>query len=365
MYKVVFILISILILTTGLQISTLKSLGISPSFAFLSFFLLIVTSLKYYFKNDTTDIFLYLLIFWVSIKFFLIGGSYAIDLLKALILSLIFKKFVMSVTYANFRRVDWLLYTSGALGLIGFMQLFSLSIVNDIRPLMNSDFLGSGGFSVFAILRPNFGLGNSLNAGLFFILNIFLASIMFTICNKRVYHILILLFIGCIILTLSRTALLQLIILIPTLISTLGYSLIAAGSIVIIVVTHKYINLLFLRVSGGEYTVGSFQERIQAIESFIDSIKFQENFLGTLSTDYYKITDGLLMNVYQSVGIIFTIVYLVGVFRFHTLALRRNIIFIALIIVSIIFTNSFYAYYNLFLLMIILRMIDIKTNFSQ
>ena len=74
------------------------------------------------------------------------------------------------------------------------MQLFSVPLVSGIQPLMNSDFVGSGGFSGFSILRPNFGLGNSLNVGLFFILNIFLAYTMSDLLSKKVYYFLIILF---------------------------------------------------------------------------------------------------------------------------------------------------------------------------
>ena len=362
MQKMTFIFCCALLLTVGLQINLFKNLGISPAFSLASPLLLVLVSLKNYLKSNIEDLFIYLLILWVTLKFLLIGGNYASDLLQALILTVIYNKFAMLINENNIKVVEWVVYISGGLGFIGFMQYLSVPIVSGIQPTMNSDFIGSGGFSGVSILRPNFGLGNSLNVGLFFILNIFLTATLSDFFDKKIFYAFVGVFIGCVVLTLSRTALLQLIVLAPLLIRMFGFSRIIVSTILIYVFTHDYINLFYLRLKGGHFTSGSFQERAEMFQNFLNSLELHGILVGTVSSDLPKITDGLLMNVYQSVGLVFTVVFLAATFRFHTFRLRSDLSLIVLITISILFTNSFFAFYNLFLIVVILRIREIQAK---
>jgi hypothetical protein len=365
MQKINFIFISVLLLSNGLLISFFKFFGVSPYYSIVTVFIAALSSFRNYLKIDRTDVFLFAVFAWISIKSVLLGEIYAFELSKALILAYVFHKFMLNVTLTSYTSLDWVLYFSGALGLIGFLQLYSFPFVTGIRPLMMSSFAGSGGFADFSLMRPNFGLGNSLNVGLFFILNIFLALNLLSLRRRLVYICLIIFFIGCVTLTLSRAALLQLAILSPLIVSALGHTYFWTGLAVVCVLLREFIYLFFLRVMGGAYVEGSNQERIEMTRRFAENIVPEDHFFGTLDRYAPNISDSLLMNLYQSVGFVFAIVYLVGFFRMDKLLIRKCFIFILLIFISASFTNSFYAYYNIFMLMAVLRIFDIKLELSR
>lgn len=265
-----------------------------------------------------------------------------------------------------------ILLISCFLSFTGLFQLIGIEPFTSIKPLPNSDFVGSGGFSSISISRSNFGLGNSINIGTFYVLCMFLLLYTWDIHNRWYRIVLMILFITSVFLTLSRSAVLGLIIISPLIYKKINKKTFISLIIFFTVVAYEWILLIFKRFFDSDYRVGSDDARYEIFTNFLSSFEYHNLFIGIANVnESVFIPDGLFLYNILNLGLIVTIIFtliLIYPFRFNKNDALNYFTLVILFCVFSIINNSFHAFYNILLFLVNIRLVSCIKNsqfFSQ
>jgi hypothetical protein len=244
----------------------------------------------------------------------------------------------------------------------GLFQFFGVEPFTYFAPLANSSFIGSGGFGEISLLRPNFALGNSINVGTFFVLSVFLLLLSWEKFQALYRFLILFVFLLAIVLTLSRAAFFGVLLLTPLLIGKIGKIKLSFLFVFLVTVSYEWISFVFLRFFDGSYREGSDSDRLEMISKFLESFDYEMIFIGSVNTEnLVKITDSTILYNITSLGVIVSLIFFLLIIFPIGLNKTNKLWYITL---SSIFTasfflnNSFFAFYNLFLLVYSLRLIS-------
>lgn len=363
MQKIGLILIIFLILSIGLQNHFIKVFGLPTALSYGTIFLAFILSIKSYFRLTSNDLIIFSIVAFLIIRMLATNENHGQDIAQAGLVFIIVSKLLYRVHVRDTHIFASITYLSSVFVVIGVLQFMKVSFVLDIQPLMNSSFVGSGGVAGISLSRPNLALGNSLNTGLFCILNILLILANYHQYPKFVRAICLSLFIFGVLISLSRSAAIQLFILAPLIIAKLGFSISMVGALVFFTAFFDNLSLFFQRFVNKDFTQASNSERAQALFEFIRNMNIESFIIGRDDFDRVKISDSLFLHSIDSIGFFLGCVFIFEIFRVRQRYNWRSFTYCMLILVSlvsILFTNSYLAHYNLVILCVILHKIKLQ-----
>jgi hypothetical protein len=353
---------SFVVLFMGYFVSIFKILALPaflPLLLYSPFFMLSFLSKK----TSIREIGLFFIILVFSFHFFLNDSGSSFGGLKQSIFCFVSFSLLRRCSDDSLRNaIKPLVIMSLMLGITGLLQLLGVEPFVNFAPLPSSDFISSGGFGPITLSRPNFALGNSINTGTFFGLSIFLLLFVWDEFKASHRFLIMSIFLIAVILTLSRSAILGVVLLMPLLIERAGKRTVFSLIILVFFLGYEWIFLIFKRFFNSSYRVGSDSERIEIFTKFFDSLDYQTVLIGnTISSDMYLITDGLIFYNVARLGVIITLIYLFLLVYPVRLERKRRTQYLILLVLFLTFSfinNSFHAYYNIFLLIFCFRLMS-------
>ena len=248
------------------------------------------------------------------------------------------------------------------LAVTGLFQAIRIEPFASFSPLPSSNFIGSGGFGSISLIRPNFALGNSINTGSFFVLSIFLLLYGWVEFRGPYPFVILFVFLLAIVLTISRSAFMGVLLILPLVIERTGKRTAVFLIGVLVAISYKWIAFIFMRFFDSSSRIGSDNERLEIFLNFRNAFEYQTMLVGNTNlSDAFKITDGIIFYNILSIGLLSTLIYVVLIIAPSNLKKGNGYRYFTLLVIFCFFSiinNSFHAFYNLFLLIFTLRLMS-------
>ena len=350
---------SFIIIFTGLFVSFLKLSPVNPNLVFVAYLPIVLFALI---KPTITlkEISIYTIIIICVLKIMSGLSFQVIEALKQAFFMIIAISILNKISFESMiSEAKLILFFSSILAFIGIFQFFGLEPFIDFKPLPNTDFKASGGFAGITLVRSNFALGNSINAGTFFVLNFFILISIWNNLSLLVKTVLPTLFLVCIVCTLSRSAFLGILLILPFCIQKIGFTKIIIPILGMLWLGYDWHILLSLRFFDKSYTIGSNNNRADFMQNFYENFQVTGILFGDLGYSGSKITDGWIFYNFLGVGVIFTLVFIYCMIfpaKLKIINVLQYFSLLLFLILILIVNNSIHAFYNIWLLIFSFRL---------